>query len=107
LSEQTTDAQLRDLAAAVIEALTVPYAKHPADEHKAASLMRSRAAIVRGGLSVVAEGIARPQYAAAAIRTDIAAYPVTYDPYVAEGVEQPSLGVVSLPAAWSAAAVAS
>jgi hypothetical protein len=104
LSEQSTEEQIRDLAVAVIEALTVPYPKRPADKDEAAGLMRWRAATVRGALSCVSEGTA-PQHAAAAIRSDIATFPVTYEAISIEDVEAPSLGVASLPAEWSATAV--
>jgi hypothetical protein len=103
LSEQSTEEQMRDLAAAVIEALTVPYPKRPADEHKVAALMRTRAAVVRGALSVVAEGIAWPKYAASSIRSGIVSCPAEYEPLTVAGVEPPSLGVASMPAEWSAA----
>ena len=103
MNKQSTEAQLRDLAAAVIEALTVPLAKHSGDEYEAASLLRTRAAAIRGALSCVADGIAEPRFAASAIRSDITAYPVTYEPFVNESAEQPSLGVASLPSEWSVA----
>lgn len=103
LKEQSTEEQMRDLAAAVIEALSVPIAARADDRDAAASLMRSRAAWVRGALGIVPGGW-DPMHATVAVRQGIADLPVTYEPYVSP--EESALCVAVLPSEWHAAGAA-
>lgn len=103
MNEQSTEEQMRDLAAAVIEALTVPIAARPGDRDTAAALMRSRAAWVRGALGIISGGC-EPMHATVSLRQGIADLPVTYEAYVRP--DESAVSVAVLPSAWSAAGAA-
>jgi hypothetical protein len=85
----TLDSGVRDLLAAIRDALDMPYPVTD-DAGRGLQVVMNRAAVVQGALEAILGGTAMPENAVVPIRNGIARHPITYTvPGDADGGDRP------------------
>lgn len=77
LGASTLDSDVRDLLAAIRDALDMPYPVSD-DYGRGLHVVMNRAAVVQGALEAILGGTARPENAVDPIRNGIARHPIDY-----------------------------
>jgi hypothetical protein len=77
LGASTLDSDVRDLLAAIRDALDMPYPVSN-DYGRGLHVVMNRAAVVQGALEAILGGTARPENAVEPIRSGIARHPIDY-----------------------------